>query len=315
MRNLSLLIFLAIIFVSCVNDANNDKNTNNNEADLSDIILKEYSIKPFTDDFHPYNLTYAIPFSWIGTVDQDSIPVFIWDEKPYYHPVYTSLYGIYFVEAFHITGNNRYIELSEKIAAKLVEKSAESNQEFFFPYNFDYHLVNETMIAPWYSGMAQGRMLTFFTRLYKATGEAKYLEWADRTFETFLLLQKDSDNWVSYIDFSNYLWFEEYPTGDPLHVLNGFIYGTYGIYDYYMITKNTDALYLLNAALTTVEHYIPEYRNPGEISNYDLKYKNTKEDYHYAHINQLNALYEISGEIKFKEMADTFKQDFYNKEE
>lgn len=67
---------------------------------------------------------------------------------------------------------------------------------------------------------------------------------------------------------------------------------------------------MLNASLTTIEHYIGEYRNPGGISYYDLKNKFTNANYHDIHIEQLNMLSKITGEPYFKEMADLFESDY-----
>lgn len=312
--NFKTLIFLAIAVLLSACGVNSDDPEV--PATLDDIRYNEYTINDLPYEEKPY-IREFVRSKTMDTFDQDSVPMFVYDGKPYYHPVYTSLFGIRFVDGYVRTGEKDYRILAERIAHKLVENSKSANDKFLFPYNFSYLYSSENlMVKPWYSGMAQGRLLTFFTRLYNATGDSQYLEWADNTFESLKLLKDPFQEWVVYIDESNYFWIEEYPAeGEPIHVLNGFIYATFGLYDYYLTTEDPEALKLLNASITTVEHYIEEYRNPGGVSFYALKDKPTNPFYHGVHINQLNLLNKITGEAYFKEMADLFESDYKDPEE
>ena len=41
---------------------------------------------------------------------------------------------------------------------------------------------------------------------------------------------------VTYTDREGYKWFEEAIVEPPTHVLNGFIWATWGVYDYFLHT-------------------------------------------------------------------------------
>lgn len=277
--------------------------------DLSDIQVKDFAISELPYLEMPYIREYVRSMS-MDAFDEDSVPMYVYDGTPYYHPVYISALGISFVDGYVRTEDPDYLKLSRRIAERLVLNAAEKNDKFLFPYNFDYtYSSGDFLKSPWYSGMAQGRILTFFTRLYNATGDSIYSEWAANTYESLKLLKGQEEEWISMIDEEGYFWIEEYTIDDPVHVLNGFIFATFGLYDYYLMSRDEEVLTLLQACITTIERYIADYRNPGGMSFYDLNDKPTKEFYHGVHISQLNLLYKITGEQYFKTMADSLESD------
>ena len=298
------LLLIGVLVLSCKSEIEEDL------KELSSVKVTEYSYQELPYLEQPY-----IRENYISTTieyfDQDSVPVQIKNGEMYYNPVFTSLYGIRYVDAFIRSEDSYYLTLAKRIADRLVEESRADNQILLFPYNFEFEYSHEDRFqTPWYSGMAQGRMLTFFVRMYGVTNESKYLEWAHQTFETFKLIKNQDHDWIGYIDNENYYWIEEYPAEKPIHVLNGFIYAIYGLYDYYLLTKDEESLHLLNASVTTIENYIGDFRNPGGICSYDLKNRFLNSDYHDIHVDQLNMLFAITGETYFKEKADLFENDF-----
>jgi len=309
-----LLVLITLLISSCVNDSSLQSGWKDITAN---IHAKKYNIHELALNKRPYFNEQAPSLSNLGPVDRDSVPVYKRNGKQYYHPVYTSKFGINFIDEFLRNGDKQYLDLAKKVASKLNSYAVLRKDVLLFPYNFDFSLVikppSEKMYEPWYSGMAQGRILTLFSRLYQATGNIKYLHWAQNTFKSFQITQEQAVDWIAYIDQDNYYWIEEYPTNNPMHVLNGFIFGIFGLYDYYLISHDPECLKIMNAAITTVEHYISDFRNPGHLSFYGLKYKRQKEHYHYVHIYELNMLHKITGDHYFKAMADSLKMDYYNK--
>lgn len=303
-------IFYLYLFSICFLIGCNTVSEEEETKKLSEVKTINYTINELPYFERPYIREHVLSLN-LEHFDADSIPVYIYQGEAFYHPVFVSMYGINYVDGAVRTDNPRYLQQAEKIAAKLVEKANEKNDHFLFPYNFDFEYGKDKLKAPWYSGMAQGRLLSLFSRLYQVTQKPIYLQWAENTFESFKLIKNQrEEEWVGYIDLENYYWIEEYPADNPSHVLNGFIFAIYGLYDYYITTHNPESLKLLNAAITTVEHYIGQYRNPGNISFYDLKNKFLNENYHPIHIDQLNMLSKITGESYFKEMADLFGNDY-----
>ena len=137
------------------------------------------------------------------------------------------------------------------------------------------------------------------------------LDGLKKIFQSFENLRGNQSPWIVFVDKDGYYWIEEYPVEPPEQVLNGFIYGIYGVYDYYNLTKDPKAQEIFSAGLTTLKHYLPDFRNPGGMSFYDLKHKRPNQEYHFKHIEQLKMLYKMTGDKFFKEMADNFYHDFH----
>jgi len=138
----------------------------------------------------------------------------------------------------------------------------------------------------------------------------KYLEMAEKLFNSFKNLGTSDAMWIAYIDKKDYYWIEEYPQHNPSHVLNGFISAAIGLYDYYMLTGDAECKKYLLGSLTTLKYYIPEYRVAGGISHYCLKHKVQMEFYHFQHIDLLKILYRITDCATFDEYAQLFESDY-----
>jgi len=249
--------------------------------------------------------------------DPDGVKLYQKNGENYYHPVQMAQWGLKLVSAYKNTNIEKFLHLARIQADKMMQEADFYNDLPYFPYGFDFNTRQYAgeyddgiMKAPWYSGMAQGQALSLFTLLYDVTGESQYLEYADNTFKTLTILREEkvSAPWLTYIDDRGYFWIEEYPIDiHPSNVLNGFIFAIFGLHDYYRVTHKGSTF--LNQSLQTVEHYLPKWRNPGNLSFYCLKYKKKHALYHRLHMKQLKMLYKITEDPYFQEMADLFHQD------
>jgi hypothetical protein len=251
--------------------------------------------------------------------DVDSVPLHSYRGRLNYHPVYIAQYALKMLDVFITTQDSLYLRQLEKITDKLVGTSLEIDSAIFFPYTFNFPLhgcKEETMLAPWYSGMAQGQILSLYCRLYEVTNEIHYLEVSHKIFNSFTRLKGEGNNpWVSCVDKNGNLWLEEYPRDLPCFTLNGKVFAIYGIYDYYRVTKDKYAEKILIASITTIRDNIHRFRNENDVSWYCLKHNNFHGQYtryHKIHIDQLSMLYEITGDTYFKKMADKFENDTEN---
>jgi hypothetical protein len=241
--------------------------------------------------------------------------------KPSSNPVKSAGIALQLL-AQYAQGNRTYnvlTPLKEIIYFSLYE--AES-KNYYFEYDFDFrlHERNEMMKAPWVSGMAQGMWLSVLSRVVKLkiSPEIGY-EKLRAIFDTFTISKEKKESRISFFDMHDDFWIDEYPFGegnpDKCFVLNGHIFGIYGLYDYWLITQDHDAKIWLEAAIQTVYNNIHHFRNPGGCSFYCLKHKviTDKADakYHRTHIGQLYALERITGEEKFLNMAKIFLKDYY----
>jgi rhamnogalacturonyl hydrolase YesR len=273
---------------------------------------EDFSIKILTYNDLPY-VSHLKDVFHKKIYDKDSVPIHVYHKQKNYHLVFIAQYTLQIIDVYNETTETRYLDHIEQIADKLINISNRSNSTIFFPYSFDFPLhgnAKETMIVPWYSGMAQGQILSVFCRLYEITDNIKYLNYSKKIFNSFTKFKGNNYNpWVSCINKNGNLWLEEYPQETPCFTLNGMIFAIYGIYDYYRITKDKEAERYLKAAITTIKVNISKYRNSNTISSYCLKHRVKNLPYHNIHIKQLATLYKITGDTCFKDMSEKFKED------
>ena len=158
------------------------------------------------------------------------------------------------------------------------------------------------------SAYSQGIALSFFVRMYRVTGDPGFAETARSVFAPFRVLGPAPRHWVAYVRSAD-LWLEEYPSSRPTHVLNGFNFALFGLYDYERLTRDPAAAQLLEGALATVRRHAADYRVPGGISLYDLVHRTQHEHYHEIHVWQLADLAAISGDRYFADLSTTFIAD------
>jgi heparosan-N-sulfate-glucuronate 5-epimerase len=172
-------------------------------------------------------------------------------------------------------------------------------------FDWDYR---SRLRSPWYSGLAQGQGISLLVRAYRATREAAFLNAAERSFQSFL--KPLAEGGVSYTDDSGDLWFEEYIVSPPTHILNGFIWAAWGVYDYFLATGDATAKTLFDRSIRTLcnnlEHYDLGFWSLYEQSGTRLPMV-ASPFYHRLHIVQLRVLYRISGEHLFREFADRWE--------
>lgn len=240
--------------------------------------------------------------------DPVGIPYKVVNGKNYYSPGNIASDGVRFVDGYVRTGNPAYLDKARIRAAKLVQMGIAKDGALFLPYGFDYPA--ERLAAPWVSAYSQGFALSLFVRLFRVTGEARYAETARSVFLAFRHLGTNRRHWVSYVANED-LWLEEYPSSRPSHVLNGFNFAIFGLYDYERLTRDPAAAQLLQGALATMRRRAAAYRVAGGISLYDLVHRTQHEHYHEIHIDQLADLAAISGDAYFSQLSATFYADHH----
>jgi hypothetical protein len=174
-------------------------------------------------------------------------------------------------------------------------------------HHFDWE-YRTPLKAPWYSALAQGQGISLLLRAYQTTGFSNYFDAAGLAFNSFL---KSSDQGgITFTDDDGDLWFEEYVVSPPTHILNGFIWATWGIYDYFLATKNTMAKDLFDKAVHTLE---------ANIDHYDLGFWSLYEQsgtrlpmvaspfYHRLHVVQLRVMHLLTGNKIFADYAERWQ--------
>jgi hypothetical protein len=257
------------------------------------------------------NVAYAAKF--IPPLDADSIELTVIRDSAYYHPVAMTHRCFHFLGAYLKTNDTAFVKRSEKYVAKLLTSAIRSDSAIFLPYPFDYRVHKKAALqlkAPWFSAMAQGEFLSVNARLFELTGDSTYLQLARKLFRSLTFLYRPGQPWVSRLDNEGFLWLEEYPLKKPDQTLNGFIAAVYGIYDYWRITQSADAKQMYDNCLTTLKHYLPEFRRPDTLSYYCLGHHHVADaEYHALHISMFRELFRISGDSIFLEYARALNSD------
>ena len=174
-------------------------------------------------------------------------------------------------------------------------------------HHFDWE-YRETLRAPWYSGLAQGQGISLLLRAHAETGAARHLDAANLAFRSFLA--STGEGGITFTDAQGNLWFEEYLVSPPTHILNGFIWAVWGVYDYALATGSADAKRLFDRAVETLK---------SNLHHYDLGFWSLYEQsgtrlpmiasafYHRLHITQLRVTHRITGETIFDQYADRWQ--------
>lgn len=257
-------------------------------------------------------------------VDADGVLQVAWpgEDEPIYHPVGMAMFGLNSYESYRFTGEPEFLRRAEANAAALLDGATEIDGALWFGYRFDHSLRdddNMTLRAPWYSGMAQGQVLSLVSRLYHETGDEEWREAADAILASYAVNSPRTGPWFAQALDGN-LWLEEYPdtTGavPDTQVINGHIYSAWGLYDYYtLIAADPEVLELFDAAATTMLATFDDYRVPGGISYYcasrycsDVGWQ--PENYHRGVAAQLDMLAEMTGDSAFADRADVLRRDY-----
>ncbi len=259
----------------------------------------------------------AAPRTDPGVVDSTGVRMFRFagTTKLWNHPVGQSQWGLQNLTTYYTTGDRFYLDRAIKQAQRNLDRKVESRGAWWYPYDFDVARCAgaPAMKAPWYSAMSQGMMLALFVRLNEITGDAKWREAADRTFNSLTLAPDAAGPWATWVDGSGYLWLEEYPqptmTGE--RVMNGHIFAIYGAYDYWRLTKSAAAADIVRSAATTVRKYMPDpIRLASWGSRYSIGCLNSHFGYHIVHTGQSLRLYEMTHAGAFANYASTLRGDY-----
>lgn len=134
-------------------------------------------------------------------------------------------------------------------------------------YGFRFWTAGATMKPPWGSALAQAQAISLLTRVYRITGDRRYLAGARRALDPILTPVADGGMLRSFHGDRRFPWYEEYPAERPTYVLNGFMFTLVGLYDLAPYDRRAAGAY--EAGRRTLLHALPAYTIAGR-SIYDL---------------------------------------------
>ena len=257
-----------------------------------------------------YYMLFAEKADYQGHYDGSGVPQLDYrgDIGLQYNPIAIAQYGL---ANYNLWRRSADEERRKKFfrAADWLALHLEQNSKGIFVWNhhFDWE-YRDTLRAPWYSALAQGQGISVLVRAHKECGDARYLEAARAAFTAFQ--HPIPDGGVVFTDGAGDLWLEEYIVSPPTHILNGFIWALWGVYDYALATKEIDAQQLFARGTRTLLH---------NLDRYDLGFWSLYEQsgtrlpmvasgfYHRLHIVQLRIMYRLTAEEAFLRAADRWE--------
>jgi len=268
------------------------------------------NLNPNTTELGEYYMLFAEKADYQGAYDSEGVPQLDYHGHIglQYNPIAIAQYGLGNYNLWRRTNEpahkQKFLRVADWLCAHL-EPNAHGVAVWNHHFNWEYR---DTLRAPWYSALAQGQGISLLVRAYKETSDAKYLDAARQAFVSFE--RPIAEGGVAFTDESGDLWFEEYLVSPPTHILNGFIWALWGLYDYWLATQDASARDLFSRGVRTLLHNLDRYdlgfwslyeqsgtRLPMVASNF----------YHRLHIVQLRAMHRLTNEDSFARVADRWE--------
>ncbi len=267
--------------------------------------------QPAVNDFKPgqlgpYYMTFAQKADYAGVFDHQGIPKldYLGVIGPQYNPIAIAQYGLGNLNLYLKTGERarreKFLAVADWLTANL-----EKNPGGFWVWNHHFDFEYRTPLkAPWYSGLAQGQGLSMLVRAYAETKDQKYLDGARKAFKC--MQAEVGDGGVIFTDEQGNRWIEEYIVDPPTHILNGFLWASWGVYDLALATGDESVWRVWRDSVITLKenlkHYDTGYWSLYEQSGTWLKMM-ASPFYHRLHIVQLEIMARLTGEPMFAEFA------------
>jgi len=264
-----------------------------------------------TGNLGDYYMNFAGKAGYAGPHDSSGIPLLNYRGAigVQYNPIAIAQWGLgnlgIFRKTAHTESERKFLRASDWLSAHL-EPNACGIPVWNHHFDWEYR---SRLKAPWYSGLAQGQGISLLVRAHAQTGEKRYLEAAAVAFHSFL--RNTNNGGVTFTDPEGNLWFEEYLVSPPTHILNGFMWAAWGVYDFFLATANVEARELFASAVKTLQ---------TNLHRYDLGFWSLYEQsgtrlpmvaspfYHRLHITQLRVMHRLTGEPVFAEYAERWQK-------
>lgn len=237
---------------------------------------------------------------WPGAVDGCGLPLNNIDGRLVYWPTTVFQKGLAHWDLALRGGPNRQAHLCRFDAiVQWVLATQDKSGGWAYPIPLHRYALSK------YSCIAQGQAVSALVRSALVSGESDCLRAARKGLSAML---KPILEGGCAIYEGDLLRLEEYPSPDENTVLNGWIFGLYGIYDYLLAVKDAELQEILDATLRTLALRLTIF-DCGFWSQYDAAGNLASPFYHDLHIAQLSALARtfLPHRSKFEDMANRFE--------
>ena len=255
---------------------------------------------------------YMVDFTETHSVNRfgpaDGMGIPLWDPKrfrlkggPLYHPTIIAQVGLASFDRM-LNGEREAEDTFLRTAGWIEDHGTEARDHRFLMWPCAFPLRTPPVAAPWISGMTQGQILSLLTRLYKQTESPHTEEVARRAARSFCYPVEDGGV-VSEMR-SGALFIEEVAAEPVIQVLNGCLYGLFGLYEYTQVFEDTEVREVLARCVQGVEESLSLF-DMGWWSRYSLglRWHVAPFYYHDVHIEQLRYLAVLLDRPKFEDWA------------
>jgi heparosan-N-sulfate-glucuronate 5-epimerase len=257
-----------------------------------------------------YYMTFAEKAGYAGPHDAAGVPQLNYHGQigVQYNPIAVAQWGLGNFNQFRRgdgSARGKFLLASDWMCERL---EANAHGVYVWNHHFDWE-YRQTLKAPWYSGLAQGQGISLLVRAHAETGDAKYSKAAAQAFGSFFADTESGG--VAFRDEAGDLWFEEYIVSPPTHILNGFIWAAWGVYDYWLATGDGEVQNLFARAVETLCKNLDRY-DLGFWSRYELSGTRlpmiASPFYHRLHVTQLRIMHKITGDDVFAQYAEKWEK-------
>jgi heparosan-N-sulfate-glucuronate 5-epimerase len=257
-----------------------------------------------------YYMKFFEKADYTGHHDSTGIPILDYHGQIglQYNPIAIAQWGLGNHNLFCRTAQPNHKERF-LLAANWLVTHLEQNSYGVWVWNHHFDWEYRTPLrAPWYSGLAQGQGISLLVRAHAETGDRFFLQAAERAFVS--LRTPIADGGVIFTDDRGDRWIEEYIVSPPTHILNGFLWATWGIHDFSLATSDNSVRALFEQFTQTL------IRN---LDSYDLGFWSLYEHsgtrlpmvaspfYHQLHVVQLRVMQQLTGNDIFARYADRWE--------
>ncbi len=258
-----------------------------------------------------YFMNFAQKAQYTGPSDSDGVPKLNYHGSIglQYNPIAIAQWGLgnfnLYKQGVREHSYRKFLLASDWLCSHL---ETNSHGISVWQHHFDWE-YRSRLRAPWHSALAQGQGISLLVRAHAETRDQKYLDAATSAFRSFRT--SIGEGGVAFTDAHDDLWFEEYIVSPPTHILNGFMWALWGVYDYSVATGSPEARRLFAAGVKTVR---------ANLHRYDLGFWSLYEQsgtrlpmiaspfYHRLHITQLRVMHRLTGEAIFAQFADRWQR-------
>jgi len=239
-------------------------------------------------------------------ISTDKNGVALWDYKGRvglhleYVPWVVSFYALGMYNLYCDKHEEGYLKKFFEQVDFLVETFFRGENCGMWPVELPWVSAGYVCVPPYAIAMYQGLGISVMMRAWALTEDKLFLDIAKEALSSFSVAA--SKGGVLKVDEKGFWWYEDACLKSN-NILNHFLFALVGIYEYYDVTRDSDALFLLSQGTKTLDYYLNRYELNlvfVKWSRYDdglLVYSGQK--YHSWHVKQLLKLYKATGEKKF----------------